>query len=260
MKTRSFKTFFEAVDIFGFDKKTVVEDPETETKPIRQFDIELMMHYLSKKTLGLNEANYNDFMNVITWGQNAGAIKLEIDTGYTFKVQRLNYDLGGTPRWATKKMFQLNRRGIAGFEDMIANEIYEHIQRVDKNPLDAPNREFKETDRLAWYFADVLRKSAKPLFLWKGIKKLDEHLYQIIFEARAAGVGDTDHRRIENNVTQVAYDETDGIIRVTNYNIESSVGGSRSWTIDPIDLDLYFFPTQTKEEMGDALAVFFKYY
>ena len=62
-----------------------------ENYPIRQFDVELMLNLLLRKKLGLHEADYSGFSNEITWGnRRPGAIKLEVDTGYTFYIKRLN--------------------------------------------------------------------------------------------------------------------------------------------------------------------------
>jgi len=258
----TFKQFFEGMDIFGFENKPPAHTPESDTNPIRGFDLELMMKYLLGKKVGLQEADYSGFMNEISWGNRPGSVKLEVDTGMTFFIKRLGTDLEGQNRWVTKKMFQLNRRnGMAGYEDMIANEIYTHISKIGtEGEVDRPMREFRDTERLTWHIADVMKRTAKPVFIWKGIKKLDEQVFQILFEVRGQGLEAPDQQRIENNVTQVSFLENEGVIRLMNYNIESAVGGDRSWTQKPLDLDVYFFPTQTKEEIGNCMAVHFKYY
>ena len=89
---RTFKKFIEAADIFGFEssrhKNSPDEYSEMENYPIRQFDVELMLNLLLRKKLGLHEADYSGFSNEITWGnRRPGAIKLEVDTGYTFYIK-----------------------------------------------------------------------------------------------------------------------------------------------------------------------------
>jgi len=260
MRKITFKKFWEIAN-FGFNSDHAKDEPEdTEIEPIRRFDLELMMNYLLRKKVGLHEANYSGFMNEITWGENLGAIKVEVDTGLTVYIKKLNHDVSGNKRWITKQMYQINRLGMHGFEDMVANEIYDNVQRVNKIPLDRPIREYDELEKLTWHVSRTIQKTMKPVFIWRGIKKLDECLYQIILECRGGGVGSSAGNRLEHNVTQLAFDDQDGTIRVTNYIIESQVGGDRSWTMQPLDLDLYFFPSQTKEEIGDCVAVHFKYY
>lgn len=260
-----FKQFYEAVDIFGFESgRDRAEDDkysELENYPIRQFDVELMMKLLLRKKLGLHEADYSGFMNEITWGgDRPGAIRLEVDTGYTFYIKRLNYDLEGNKRWATKKMFQLNRRGLAGYEDIIANEIHEHIGRFHEYEIDYPIKEYDELEKLTHKISQSMRRTGRPIFIWRGIKKLNENCYHIIFELRAGGVETQDQQRVEQNVTQVSFDEHTGTIRVNNYNIESPVGKDRKWEIMPDDINLYFYPTQPLDEIADTMAVHFKYY
>jgi hypothetical protein len=58
----------------------------------------------------------------------------------------------------------------------------------------------------------------------------------------------------------VTYDREAGTIRVTNYNIKSPVGKRHSWKIYPNDLDLYFFPSQDRDEISETVAVHMKYY
>lgn len=93
-----------------------------------------------------------------------------------------------------------------------------------------------------------------------GIKKIQEYAYILNFELRGHGLEAPDHQRIENNQTMITYDPEHGTIRIINYNIESNVGGPHSWTQTPMLLDLYFFPTQDREEISECLAVHYKYF
>lgn len=263
MQTISFKNFIEAVDIFGFEKDKELEDRynELDNYPIRQFNVELMMKLLNRKRIGLHEANYEGFMNEITWaGGRPGAIKLEVDTGFTFHIKRFNFDLEGQKRWVTKKLFQLNRKGLAGYEDIIANEIHDHIGRIYDQEIDYPTSEYNDLEKLTWKVSQTMKKVGKEIFLFHGIKKLDENCYHILFELRAGGVEAQDQQRVEQNVTQISFDEHTGTIRINNYNIESPTGGDRKWEVMPQDIDMYFFPSQSIDEIKDTVAVHFKYY
>lgn len=94
-----FKHFLESTDIFGFENKIRGDEKprdDIEDKPMRQFDVELMMDYLRRKKVGVHEASM-DFVNEIQWGNSFGAIKLEVDTGFRFLVKRLGRDLEGSP-------------------------------------------------------------------------------------------------------------------------------------------------------------------
>jgi len=260
-----FKRFYEAVDIFGFEGgRNAVEDEahkELENYPIRQFDVELMMKLLVRKKLGLHEADYSGFMNEISWGgERPGAMSLKVDTGYTFHIRRLNYDLEGNKRWATKKLFQLNRRGLAGYEDIIANEIYETIEKLNQNEIDHPKPKFENLEKLTHKVSQAMRRVSNPIFIFRGIKKLSETCYHVVFECRAGGVEAQDQQTVDANVTQISFDETTGTVRINNYNLESGTGRERKFEIMPDDINMYFFPTQPMEEICDCIAVHFKYY
>ena len=257
---RSFRRWLEAVDIFGFDKEINPEkNTDINAKPINQFNIELMMEFLSKKSLGLHSP-YSPFISEMVWGEDLGAVKLEIDTGLTFYIKKKGKDLLGDDRWITKKMFQLNRHGYKGMEDFVSQEIFEHIERVYNEPTPAAQNGYTELENLTFHLYNKMRMVAKDIFIPVGIRQVDEDSYIIAFEVRGHGLEAQDQRRVEQNQTIVTYDKESGTIRVFNYNIESPVGGQRKCEIMENDLDIYFFPTQDREEISECLAVHFKYY
>lgn len=258
-----FKTFLEATDIFGFESRNRGQDQtpqdELDNKPLRQFDVELMMNYLSRKKVGPHEST-SRFMNEIQWGENYGAVKLEVDTGYRFLIKRLTHDLEGSPRWITKKLFQLNRKGFGGYEDSVANEIYDQIKYHAQYPLEGPKQDFDDLSNLATYVATRMRRVAESKFLYEGIKRVTPDTYQIVFGVGGQGVEARNHFKVEQNVTELSYDKEKGTIRITNYNIQSKAGRERNWQVMPSDMDLYFYPSQDKQEIGEAVATRFRYY
>lgn len=258
---RSFKAYVEATDIFGFETKKT-EEPlydELDNKPLQQFNVESMIEYLARKRLGMYSPQVN-FMNEIQWGERAGAVKLEVAPRMAFHVKKLGFDVNGHSRWISKKMFQLNRTGAGGYEDSVANEIYEVLLQVAKTPLESAKKDFDHLDRLVEDIATKMRRVAKPMFIYEGIRKLSDENYIIKFSVRGQGVEAPHHQRIEEVLTQITYDKDAGTIRVTNYKVASDVGGPRSWKIKPSDLDLFFFPSQDRDEISETIAVHFKYY
>jgi hypothetical protein len=258
----NFRTWFEATDIFGFENQRPGDERDDNmlARPINQFDLELMMDLLSRKSIGLFEA-FVPFVSEIRWGNQPGSVKLEVDTGCTFIIKRLGVDKIGNPRWITKRLLQLNRQGYGGMEDAVAQEVHNHLARCADGPIDGP-KEYSNDDleNLAVHVNNKIKRTAKNIFIPMGIKKLQEYAYVLSFEVRGSGVESPGHQRVENNQTMISYDPEQGTIRITNYNIESSVGKAHSWTLAPIDLDLYFFPTQDREEISECLAVHYKYY
>lgn len=254
-----FKQFSEYADIFGFDSKKPPSNPFEDQNPVYPFDIELMSQFLSRRKIGLFESNIN-FMNEVQWGDRYGAIKLNVDPRFTFHIRRLGFDLDRSPRWVTKKLFQLNRQGYGGYEESVAGEIYDEIERIFNYPLEVPTADFQKLEDLTMHITTKMRRTAKPYFVFEHVRKLNNDNYIIKFNVGSQGVEAPDHQRVEEVLTQVMYDRQAGMLRVTNYKVESKVGGPRSWTLKPSDLDLFFFPNQDRDEIAEAIAVRWKYY
>lgn len=256
-----FRDYIESTDIFGFDQKRSKEEPDDsmDAKPINQFDIELMMELLSRKPIG-QHVPISRFVNEIQWGHQPGAIKLEVDTGLTFYIKRLGVERSGEPRWITKRMFQLNRTGYGGLEDAVAGEIYEHLEKYHTGRLDAPLHEYDDLEGLVMHLYNKVKRTAKEILIPEGVKKLNDNAFIMCFGVRGHGLEAQDQKRVEQNQTVIAYDEEQGSIRIFNYNIESPTGGPHRWELMENDLDIYFFPTQSREEITECLAVHFKYY
>lgn len=263
MEKLSFKHFFEATDIFGFAPKNQSDSVEKAdpffTNPIKQFNVELMMDLLSQKSLGAYEPN-KPFLHEICWGNQPGAIKLEIDTGYTFFIKQLGIDRQGSPRWVTKKMFQLNRQGYGGTEDIVAQEIFEQLEKCISANIESPKNDYQDLQNLVDHIYKKAIRNSKSIFIPEGIRKLSDDAYIIKFGVRGHGLEAKGHQRVEQNQTLISYDRDAGTLRVTNYNIESPVGKRHSWKLKPNDLDLYFFPTQDRDEISETIAVHMKYY
>lgn len=261
MRSLTFKKYFEATDIFGFDRKPAaeVQTDDRLSHPIKRFDIELMMDFLSQKSLNSHRP-YMPFLHEIRWGNQPGAIKLEVDTGYTFHIKKLGMDKQGNPRWVAKRSFQLNRQGFGGLEDKVAQEVFEQLEKYSTSNIEAPVEDYKELEGLVQNIYSKVKRTSKQIFIPEGIRKLHDDAYIIKFGVRGSGVEAPDHMRVEQNQTLVTYDRQAGTIRVTNYNVESPVGGSHSWKLQANDLDLYFFPTQDRDEISETVAVHMKYY
>ncbi len=254
----NFKDFVKTTDIFGFERQITDEKEDNIEMPLNQFDTESMIEYLSMKKIGLHEAQISE--GLLQWSSNPGAVKLEVSPRMSFHIKKLSTDLEGNLRWITKKVFQLNRRGAGGYEDAVANEIYEELKKISEGTIDSPQKEFKHLDRLVEHLTDKLRRVAKPMFIFERVKKLSSNNYLIVFSLRGQGVEGRSHRQIGEVLTQVSFDENQGTLRVMNYQVGNKTGRDRKWEIFPSDADMFFFPSQSREEIGECLATFFRYY
>lgn len=261
MARLKFRKFIEATDIFGFerDKKDETGTDSLLNSPITQFDVEEMMEFLRRKKVGTQYGNC-PFPNVCQWGKQPGSVKVEVDTGYRFSIKKLGVDKQGNPRWVTKKMFQLNRNGFGGYEDAVAQEVFEQVQRAAETMIEAAPEDYKDLENLVHNIYGKMKRTAKEIFIPEGVKKLHDDAFIIKFGVKASGVEARNHQRVEQNQTLVAYDRSQGTIRITNYNLLSDTGGSHDFKINQNDLDCYFFPTQDRDEISEVVAVRMKYY
>ena len=117
------------------------------------------------KNIGLHKPQLK-FMNEIQWGELSGAVKLGIEPGYSLHARKLGNDLNGNKIWYTKKVWQINRRGYGGYEDQVANEIYDQVTSILKKDIDTPIREYEDLENLVIHVANKLKRQAK------------EHLFQ----------------------------------------------------------------------------------
>ncbi len=261
MKRRlQFRTWLEAKDIFGFDKAHSDEQPSAilAAKPIRQFNIELMMEYLSKKKIG-QYTSESPFMSEIRWGSDLGCVKLEIDTGLSFYIKKKGKDLQGQDRWVMKKLLQLNRHGYGGLEDSVAQEIFTHLEHIAKEPTPAASNGFGDLENLVLHIYNKMKRNAKDVFIPVGVRQHDENNYILCFDVRGQGQQGMYQQKIEQNQTLVSFDKDAGTLRITNYNIESPLS-SRKWQIGINDLDICFFASQDRDEISECLACHIKYY
>lgn len=257
-----FREYMESRDIFGFERERDLQNQQREIindDPVNQFSVEEMINTMLQKNID-NHVPYSRFMNEIQWGNQFGAVKVEVDTGYTFYIKRLGSDKVGNPRWVTKKMFQLNRNGYHGLEEQVAEEVFRDVENIIATNVDSPVEKYEEFENLVKHVYKKLIKHSKPIFIPEGVDKIGETAYLLKFGIVGQGVGAPDGRRIEQNQLMMAYDIKEGTIRVFGYNIESPTGRKHEWQIMPNDLDLYFFPTQNNDEISECLIVHFKYF
>jgi hypothetical protein len=248
-----FKQWVEVHDVFGFEKELYAE-PKSEKgeKPIKEFSLTRLTNSLGQYPLGVKQPDIK-FINEIWWGQGPGAMRVWVGTGLNVMIERMNVDLQGMNRWGCKRVYQIPQGGCGGNEESVAQEVMEIIQQIDMEPLDSANHQFEYMEDLAASMANMLKKTAHPVFIFEGVRKVDDVNYIIRFSVRGQGTGWRSHQRIEENQTQLTFDKNSGLIRLTNYNVRSPMRG-HTWTLPPKDTDWYFFPSQDKTEIIETIC------
>lgn len=248
---------------FGFDKETKENPYKIATiereHPIHRFDIEEMGTYLAMRKLNSHPCKIQ-FVNQYVWGETVGATRVRINTGLQLFIDRKGVDLLGNERWLTKKSFQINREGYGGYEDVVAEEIFEVVKEVSSLPLDVPKENWPNLERTVVSVANKLQRTAKEVLMFENITRVNENRYIIVFGLRGHGIEAQDQRRVEENVTEVIFDKNSGSLRILNTNVESDVGGAHTWEIMPSDQDFIFFPTQDNEEISEVVSTPMKFY
>ena len=76
---------------------------------------------------------------------------------------------------------------------------------------------------------------------------------------RASGLESRDHMRVIENLTDISFNEKTGKIRIMNSCVKTKVGGHQ-WKLTPNDIDMYFMPTQNKDEIVESISTYLKWY
>jgi hypothetical protein len=260
MKDLNFKIWLEEADIFGFDQgiepKTSDDD---EGEPVHQFNFEELMDYLCDMKLPGKNPKIK-LVNEIHWGDGgSGTMRVFIAPRMFVYLDRMGMDLEGNRTWLRKKSYQLNRAGYGGYERSVAESIFEEVKKIDRQPLERPTSDYKELDKLVLAMANKFRGKARDIFIFENITKKSDNHYIIKMGVRGHGIGAPNQQRVEANLTEIAYDAKAGKIRVINTNVESPLQG-HVWALQPSDEDFYAFPSQSKDEIVEAMATFLKWY
>jgi len=256
-----FKNWLEYAD-YGFEKKQAGDNVDltiNREAPVHRFDVEELFTYLAMRKLGPHKPKAR-FVNEMVWGEDAGATRVRLNGDLQLYLDKKGVDLEGNVRWLTHKTLQINRDGYGGYEDMVANEVFEHIENIYYQPIDVPCGEFKELERLVIRLAEKMEKVAPEIFIFENITKMDDNRYLVSFSFRGAGVGAPDQLKCNQNITEVIYNPSTGTIRIFNSNLESRTGGGVSWSLGPVDHDFCFFPSQDQNEIIEVMAVPIKFY
>ena len=257
----SFKEFMGGKDIFGFEAEIrPIPKRMIEEKPVKSLELEVLTNYLAKYKLG-PKLPYSAFMNEVQWGFGTGSVRVRINQKMKVVVERLNRDFSDNFRWICKKVYQIDRGGASnGKEEALAQEIFDTVQEVDQQELNGPKKDYEDFENLIGKMVETLKKTASPMFVYEGVRKVTDQNYIIRWSLRGHGVEARDHRQVYEAQIQVVYDKEAGLIRVTEYRIEGHTGGKHEWKLSVPDHTLYFFPTQPIKEIIDPIANVYYWY
>jgi hypothetical protein len=259
MMDLNFKTWLEYKDIFGFEKeREVTTEKIIKEDPLKVFSIEKLMQSLAYRDLN-GKSSYLKFIGEVIWGEHVGAVRVKIGPSYYATVDKLCKDLEGNAIWVTKRFYQINRAGFGGYEEHVAEKIYEDAKLVDATPLDRPISEYNDLQKLVISIAEKIKRVGKNIFIFDGITRVNPNNYIIRLGLTGHGVEARDHQRVIENLTDVSFDDKTGKIRIINTSVKSKVGG-HFWKLWPADRDWNFLPSQPTDEIIDAVATTIRWY
>jgi hypothetical protein len=263
-------------DLFGIDKeKTLPEEilrmrraenydkPGGELSPARLMSELVKMGPIKNKKpqiLWTDTVGYGDY-------ERPGALMAVMTPlgSLRINVRKLALDLEGTKVWALKKViplydkFDVKDRGNV-VETGMAYEYHEAIKKIDEAEHDAPKGDFKNTETLALKIAAATRRNHPSVMHYSGIRKHDENHYQIYFQYRGHGVGGPSPYSFQEQFDiHLKYYPDRGILRSWGTEVQSQRKG-QSWSIAPSEWDEYFMPTQSMDEIKEAIIAAFMSY
>ncbi len=266
MKT-GFKVWLETYkDIFGFDEdltaKMIARLRRPDDKPIRHFNVNEMMNRLAQNKLGHHQG-FQKFNNESQWGTLPGAIKVELGMQFTVYIERLVYDLEGDPRWITKKVFKINVNEYNGYEDSVADAIYDEVVKVFMDPLDGPSKEYGGLEDLIETVVDKAKHYGGDMFIFERLKKVNDDNYILVFGVRGGGVGALQKTRSEGRINQyiidISFDKKTGLLHVIETTVQTGDEGT-SWDLQPSFFEGMFCPSQADAEIVESIVTSMKYF
>jgi len=264
----AYKTFGhwlrENADIFGFDagdRRHEIQPmpPKLKDEPVDRVNIEEVVKGLARYTVGEKQPHIA-FVGEVRWGWGTGSIRVATGSRMKLVIERLGHDLEGNSRWFTEKIYQINRAGFGGHEESIIHDVLGEVKKIDERPMPSPNHEYDGLENFVSALANSYKRTARDIFLYEGIKKVDDENYIIRMAVRGSGVEHQDQRRVLENQTFVNFSPSRGVLRIFNYNVESPVGNAPQWRLMPSDVDWYFTPNQSRDEILEALSTHMHWY
>jgi len=262
--TNDFRDFFEGQYAnFGLDdqEKRAKEPYMSELdrdQPVKMTEVKTITDTLKEHQIG-DKLSYSPFIDEVRWGVGAGALRCGVQPDMHLQLDRLGIDLQGEPVWITKRLYLLSREGYGGHESVVVEEVLDELDEINNTAIDSPKSTFEDLKYMVHSMAYRMRATARDIFLFNGINKLNENEYIIRFGVRGQGVAAPDQSRVLENHTIVGFTPDSGRIHLINRNVESSIG-RMEWLIRPADTNVYFFPTQSIDEMIAIMGTTMKYY
>ncbi|NCA14139.1 MAG: hypothetical protein EBS89_08410, partial [Proteobacteria bacterium] len=175
----------------------------------------------------------------VQWGTEAGAIRVSASPLGSLRLmtRRLTHDLLGEQMWVCKGVLPIRDYRDQHKEVALAHEMHESLERLSREPLEAPVPDYDGTERLAWRLWHTTKKRHPSYIMFPvSLRKQDENYYKLVYEFRGQGAGSPYNgktgRSEQFNIDLVYYPKS-GFLRCLGYDIDSPRRTTRtgSWRI-----------------------------
>lgn len=204
--------------------------------------------------------------DAVVWGgNNPGAIKVAITPLGSLKlvVRRLVKDLQGENTWVFRKVLPMRDDQDQYQENVIAGNVYDCVVEVNQQPLEAPDAEYEDLDRLAHKLWHTTKKQHPSYIMFPtSFRRQAENYYKLVYEIRGQGAGSPYQGktgRTEQFNIDLVYEPKSGMIRSIGYDIDSSMR-QHTWQIQTPEWDEKFSPRQDPDEIVKNIVVTFLQY
>lgn len=258
---RSFKTWLEHKDIFGFEREIEIPAHQAYDGPAKHINNEYIFKELMKP-LGAKEPHSSDF-NQIIWGEiNLGeAIKIDLSPLGSLKLNfhKIIKDLQGNETWVCKRILPLPDGRYYNEEDTLVADVFTELEKLNSHYPESAKNEYN-LEVLALKLAAEL-KATRPckIMYFEKVHKVNENNYIIQMGLGGHGVEAPDSRRVECFHIHLFFDRERGLIRCFGNDIDSPTN-RHEWSPQPSEWDEHFAPSQSKKEIIqcviDALSTY----
>jgi hypothetical protein len=178
---------------------------------------------------------------------------------YKAIIRRRTTDLLGGSAWICKEVVPFIENEHNKNEVKLSHELFDKLKKIDEEMLETPSNRYQEMERLSAYLNMRARREAPEIFIYENMMKKNDHHYLINFSYRGQGVEAPGSRRIEQFTIDLNYNPKTGLIRSWGYEI-SSPTNQHKWEVCPSEWDEHFAPSQSKEEICNAIMSAFSTY
>lgn len=257
---QNFKDWLLSEDIFGFEKRNAKKITKNKIEDyIVRIDPDIIFEVMMKRQIGGYEP-FSEFHDQIQWGRESGAVQMVVSPLGSFKniTRKLQVDLQGNKVWVCKKIMPYKEilHSDRQFDEELAEDILEDLDKIYKQDIEAPSKEYKNLERLVIKISNVLRRKdiIPKILIYRGTKQIKKNEnYLIYFECRGHGVESPGSARLEQFIVDMSYNPLTGMIRSFGHNVESPTKG-HLWYPSPSEWDEYFSSSQKEEEIADCIS------